>query len=154
MITSLGYRTGLNFGQTTTPAAPPDILDRFAITACCDPQAGTDPQRSTPTSCAPAAPGAMVSKRSGKRASDMTDEGVPEAPYERICYGVTTEAESRHGLSELAAQESRHVKIWVDDRNGTVRKLKPNLLSRDIDEPTGTKSCGWRTSWFGESRIC
>jgi imidazolonepropionase-like amidohydrolase len=49
-------------------------------------------------------------------------------------YGVTTEAEARADVRELAAQKADMVKIWVDDRGGTVEKLHPNLYGAIIDE--------------------
>jgi imidazolonepropionase-like amidohydrolase len=49
-------------------------------------------------------------------------------------YGVTTEDEARNDVRELAANKADMVKIWVDDRNGTVEKLKPNLYRAIIDE--------------------
>jgi imidazolonepropionase-like amidohydrolase len=49
-------------------------------------------------------------------------------------YGVTTEAEARRDVQALAAKHPDLIKIWVDDRNGTVEKLKPNLYRAIIDE--------------------
>jgi imidazolonepropionase-like amidohydrolase len=49
-------------------------------------------------------------------------------------YGITTEEEARKDIRELAAHKADLVKIWVDDRNGTVEKLKPNLYRALIDE--------------------
>jgi imidazolonepropionase-like amidohydrolase len=49
-------------------------------------------------------------------------------------YGVTTEEEARRDVRELAAHKPDMIKIWVDDRNGTVEKLKPNLYRAIIDE--------------------
>ena len=37
-------------------------------------------------------------------------------------------------MQELAAKKADLVKIWVDDRGGTVEKLKPNLYRAIIDE--------------------
>jgi imidazolonepropionase-like amidohydrolase len=47
---------------------------------------------------------------------------------------VTTEAEGRKVVQELAAKKVDLVKIWVDDRNGTVKKLPPKLYRAIIDE--------------------
>src|SRR5262249_57671113 len=49
-------------------------------------------------------------------------------------YGVSTEAEARKSVQELAAKNVDMIKIWVEDRNGTVEKLKPNLYRAIIDE--------------------
>jgi imidazolonepropionase-like amidohydrolase len=51
-----------------------------------------------------------------------------------VPYGVTTEAEARRDVRELAAKKPDFVKIWVDDRNGTVKKLSPALYRTIIDE--------------------
>jgi imidazolonepropionase-like amidohydrolase len=49
-------------------------------------------------------------------------------------YGVTEEGQARNDVQELATHKPDMVKIWVDDRNGTVEKLKPNLYRAIIDE--------------------
>jgi imidazolonepropionase-like amidohydrolase len=49
-------------------------------------------------------------------------------------YGVTEERQARTDVQELATHKPDMVKIWVDDRNGTVEKLKPNLYRAIIDE--------------------
>jgi imidazolonepropionase-like amidohydrolase len=59
----------------------------------------------------------------------------PGAEYWRpVAYGVSTEAEARAAVKELAAKKVDLVKIWVDDRNGTVKKLTPQLYRAIIDE--------------------
>ena len=49
-------------------------------------------------------------------------------------YGVTTEEEGRKYVRELAAKKPDFVKIWVDDRNGSVQKLAPSVYRAIIDE--------------------
>ena len=58
----------------------------------------------------------------------------PGGPMRDSAYGVTEEAQARKYVQELAAHKPDMVKIWVDDRNGTVEKLKPNLYRAIIDE--------------------
>jgi imidazolonepropionase-like amidohydrolase len=58
----------------------------------------------------------------------------PGVPMRDAPYGVTTEAEARRDVRELAARHPDIIKIWVDDRNGTVEKLKPTLYRAIIDE--------------------
>jgi virginiamycin B lyase len=58
----------------------------------------------------------------------------PGGPMRDAAYGVTTEADARDKVRELAAHKPDLIKIWVDDRNGTVEKLKPNLYRAIIDE--------------------
>jgi imidazolonepropionase-like amidohydrolase len=59
----------------------------------------------------------------------------PGAEYRRdAAYGVSTEAEARSTVLELAAKKVDFVKIWVDDRDGTVPKLPPPLYRAIIDE--------------------
>ena len=59
----------------------------------------------------------------------------PGADYWRpVAYGVSTEAEARADVRELAAKKVDLIKIWVDDRNGTVPKLTPELYRAIIDE--------------------
>ena len=49
-------------------------------------------------------------------------------------YGVTTEDEARQAVREQVAHKVDFIKIWVDDRNGTVPKLSPVLYRAAIDE--------------------
>jgi imidazolonepropionase-like amidohydrolase len=59
----------------------------------------------------------------------------PGAEYRKdAAYGVTTEAEARKAVQELAAKNVDIVKIWVDDRDGTVKKLPPPMYRAIIDE--------------------
>jgi imidazolonepropionase-like amidohydrolase len=61
-------------------------------------------------------------------------QGPGPAVMKPAPYGVTTEAEARRDVQELAARNVRMIKIWVDDRNGTVPKLSPPLYRAIIDE--------------------
>jgi imidazolonepropionase-like amidohydrolase len=59
----------------------------------------------------------------------------PNAQYWRdAAYGVTTEAEARQAVRELAGKKVDIVKIWVDDRNRTVTPLPPSLYRPIIEE--------------------
>src|SRR5204862_3765930 len=62
----------------------------------------------------------------GASTGNLAMRGVP--------YGVTTEDEARRDVRELAAKKPDVVKVWVDDRNGAVKKLPPNLYRAIIDE--------------------
>ena len=55
------------------------------------------------------------------------------AAYAGIAYEITTEAEARRAVEELAASEVDIVKIWVDDRNGRAPQLSPALYGAVID---------------------
>jgi imidazolonepropionase-like amidohydrolase len=58
----------------------------------------------------------------------------PNPPMRAAPYGVSTEEEARRDVRELAAKKADFVKIWVDDRSGTVPKLSPPLYRAIIDE--------------------
>src|SRR5665213_491592 len=59
----------------------------------------------------------------------------PGQPYWKpVAYGIDTEADGRKAVQELADKKVDWVKIWVDDRNGTVPKLTPPLYRAIIDE--------------------
>ena len=49
-------------------------------------------------------------------------------------YTIRTEADARQAVRDLAAQNVKIVKTWVDDRGGSVRKLTPDLYGAIIDE--------------------
>ena len=67
--------------------------------------------------------------RTAGRGITMPEPGRTEAPY-----WVTTVADSRKAVQELAARKVDLIKIWVDDRNGMYRKLTPELYGAIIDE--------------------
>ena len=49
-------------------------------------------------------------------------------------FWITSEAEARAAVQELATEEVDFVKIWVDDRGGQYEKLTPELYGAVIDE--------------------
>src|SRR6185503_9651005 len=51
-----------------------------------------------------------------------------------IPYGAGTPEEGRQHVRELLARKVHFVKIWVDDRDATVPKLKPEVYRAIIDE--------------------
>ena len=59
---------------------------------------------------------------------------TPEPGRTDIPYWVTTEAEARKAVQELAAKKVDLVKIWVDDRDGKYKKVGPELYGPIIDE--------------------
>ena len=78
-------------------------------------------------------PGAALFRTAG-RGIALPNAG-PGAEYRKdAAYGVTTEEEARKAVQELAAKKVDIVKIWVDDRDGTVKKLPPPMYRAIIDE--------------------
>jgi len=132
----MGYRKGLDFSQNNyTRENLSDILDRFgyygvaaileAGTARSDlPYELRAAKRNPP-------PGALY--LTAGRGFGMPNGG-PGGPMRDSAYGVTTEEEARADVRELAGKKADIVKIWVDDRGGTVEKLHPNLYRAIIDE--------------------
>jgi imidazolonepropionase-like amidohydrolase len=59
--------------------------------------------------------------------------GPGAAAYAGIAYEISTEAEARTAVAELAADRVDIVKIWVDDRNGRAPRLRPELYRAVID---------------------
>jgi imidazolonepropionase-like amidohydrolase len=133
----LGYtnvRTGVTSGESYTRANLLDHLRRYAyygiaITLSMGLDRGELPYelRARP------APGAARFLTAG-RGLAMPNAG-PNALYWRdAAFGVTTEAEARARVAELAARKVDVVKIWVDDRNRTVTPLPPSLYRPIIQE--------------------
>lgn len=60
--------------------------------------------------------------------------GPPGEPRLGIPYGARTEREGRRHVTELHERGVQFVKIWVDDRNGGVPKLQPNVYRAIIAE--------------------
>jgi imidazolonepropionase-like amidohydrolase len=59
---------------------------------------------------------------------------MPEPGRTDVPYWVTTAADARKAVQELAARKVDFVKIWVDDRDGKYKKLTPELYGAIIDE--------------------
>jgi imidazolonepropionase-like amidohydrolase len=64
---------------------------------------------------------------------------APEPGRTTAPYWVTTVAEARKAVQEDAAKKVDIIKIWVDDRLGTVKKLSPELYTAVIDEAHKSK---------------
>ncbi|MBI3047687.1 MAG: amidohydrolase family protein [Acidobacteria bacterium] len=76
--------------------------------------------------------------------------GGPAPPLRDAPYGVSTPDEARAAVRELAAKKiDRYVKIWVDDREGQVTKLTPELFTAAIDE---AHRLGLRTATHTQDR--
>jgi imidazolonepropionase-like amidohydrolase len=59
----------------------------------------------------------------------------PTAVYRLgVPYGAMTEAEGIKDVEQLVARKVPIIKIWVDDRNGTVPKIQPNVYRAIIAE--------------------
>jgi imidazolonepropionase-like amidohydrolase len=59
---------------------------------------------------------------------------APEPGRTEVPYWITSEAQARTAVQELAQRKVDLVKIWVDDRNGMYKKLTPALYGAVIDE--------------------
>jgi imidazolonepropionase-like amidohydrolase len=51
-----------------------------------------------------------------------------------VPYAVTNVEQARKAIQDLAAHKPDFVKIWVDDRNGTRKKLTPEIYQAAMDE--------------------
>ena len=59
----------------------------------------------------------------------------PGAEYRKdAAFGVTTDADARAAVREMSAKKVDIIKIWVDDRDGTVKKLPPAMYRAIIEE--------------------
>ncbi len=67
--------------------------------------------------------------RTAGRGITMPEPGRSEAPF-----WITTVAEGRKAVQELAAKKVDIVKVWVDDRNGKYKKVTPDLYGPIIEE--------------------
>ena len=59
---------------------------------------------------------------------------MPEPGRTTVPYWITTAAEGRKAVEELAAHKVDIVKIWVDARDGKYKKLTPEMYGAIIDE--------------------
>ena len=58
----------------------------------------------------------------------------PDRPASKLLYQIKSSDEGRQAVRELAIRRADIVKIWVDDRNGTVQKMPPEVYRAIIDE--------------------
>jgi imidazolonepropionase-like amidohydrolase len=72
--------------------------------------------------------------RHAGRGFALPNAGPGAAALRSAPYGVTTADQARRNVRELAARRVDVVKIWVDDRNGTVPKLPPEIYRAIIEE--------------------
>jgi imidazolonepropionase-like amidohydrolase len=59
---------------------------------------------------------------------------MPEPGRTKVPYWITSAAEGRKAVEEIAAHKADIVKIWVDDRDGKYKKLTPEMYGAIIDE--------------------
>jgi imidazolonepropionase-like amidohydrolase len=72
--------------------------------------------------------------RTAGRGFAAPNAGPGVAAMRDAAYGVTTDDEARRFVREIARRRPDFIKIWVDDRNGSVQKLSPSLYRAMIDE--------------------
>ena len=70
----------------------------------------------------------------GKGLAATPIAGPPGEPRLGIPYGARTEQEGRAHVKELRARGVHFVKVWVDDRGGTVPKVQPKVYRAIIAE--------------------
>jgi imidazolonepropionase-like amidohydrolase len=64
-----------------------------------------------------------------------TPDAGPGAPaLKPSAYAVSTEEEARQAVREQVSKKVDFIKVWVDDRNGTVQKTPPAIYRAVIDE--------------------
>jgi imidazolonepropionase-like amidohydrolase len=132
----MGYRKGTSFSADNyTRDNLIDMLDRYAWY-------GIAAVMETGTGRGDLPYEVRAQARSGTRYfTTGSGFGMPNAgpggAMRDSAYGVTTVEEARRDVRELAAHKPDMVKIWVDDRNGTVAKLPPELYRAIIEEAHG-----------------
>jgi imidazolonepropionase-like amidohydrolase len=89
---------------------------------------GSDPGDLAYQVRAEAIPGAPLFRTAGRGIT------APEPGRTEVPYWITSPAEARKAVQELAAKKADIVKIWVDDRDGKYKKLTPDLYGAVIDE--------------------
>ena len=135
--THLGWaviRTGRIDAETYTRDNLIDHLQRYAYYGIAAAQSMGIDQGEIPYQVQ-ADPGPIAALfRTAGRGMAMPNAGPGAAYWRPVVYGVKTEDQARAAVRELAANKVNLVKMWVDDRNGTVEKLTPPLYRAIIDE--------------------
>jgi imidazolonepropionase-like amidohydrolase len=135
--THLGWmivKTGQMGADTYTKENLIDHLHRLAYFGVAATQSmGIDPGETPYQVRAEPVPDAALFRISG-RGMGRPKAGPGREYWQPVAYGIDTEDQGRKAVQELAAKKVDWVKIWVDDRNGTVPKLTPPLYRAIIDE--------------------
>ena len=132
----VGYTRGLtDLQENYTRENFADILRRYAYAGVAAVQSLGSDRGDLPYQIqnGPPIPDAALYVTTG-RGLAPPNQGPGPAVLKPAPYGVTSEGEARQDVRELAATNVRMIKIWVDDRNGTVTKLSPALYRAIIDE--------------------
>jgi len=134
----LGYQRGVTFAaENFTRATLVDQLNRYAYAGIAAVLSlGTDAGDLPLQLRAEQAAGRLGGARYlfAGRGLGAPDGGPGTPELKASAYGVTTEEEARRAVREQIANHVDVIKIWVDDRNGTVPKLSPALYRAIIDE--------------------
>jgi imidazolonepropionase-like amidohydrolase len=134
----LGYQVGLNFAaENFTRETLVDQLNRYAYSGIAavlslGTEPGELPFQIRADQDAGRLGGALFLTAGRGIAAPNAGPGTPE--LKSAAYGVVTEDEARRAVREQVSHKVAFVKIWVDDRNGTVQKLSPALYRAVIDE--------------------
>ncbi len=135
--THLGWtiiKTGRIDADTYTKDNLIDHLHRLAYYGVAATQSmGIDPGDTPYEVRANPLPDAALFRTAG-RGMGRTNAGPGRPYWQPIAYPIETEADGRKAVQELADKKVDWVKIWVDDRNGTVPKLTPPLYRAIIEE--------------------
>lgn len=135
--THLGWaiiKTGAMGADTYSKENLIDHLHRLAYYGVAATQSmGIDPGEAAYQVRAEPIPDAALFRTSG-RGMGRPKAGPGREYWQPVAYGIDTEDQGRKAVQELAAKKVSWVKIWVDDRNGTVPKLTPPLYRAIIDE--------------------
>jgi imidazolonepropionase-like amidohydrolase len=135
--THLGWaiiKTGRIDKDTYTKDNLIDHLHRLAYYGVAATQSmGIDPGETPYEVRANPVPDAALFHTAG-RGMGRTNAGPGQPYWKPVAYAIETEADGRKAVQELADKKVDWVKIWVDDRNGTVPKLTPPLYRAIIDE--------------------
>lgn len=111
-----------------------DHLHRLAYYGVAATQSmGIDPGEAAYQVRAEPVPDAALLRTAG-RGMGRPNAGPGRVYWQPVAYGINTEDDGRKAVQELAAKKVDWIKIWVDDRNGTVPKLTPPLYRAIIDE--------------------
>ena len=78
-------------------------------------------------------PGAALFRTVG-RGLAWPGSGPNDPARNDVPYVVTTVEQARQAVRDLASHRPDFVKIWVDDRNGTQKKMTPELYGAAIEE--------------------
>jgi imidazolonepropionase-like amidohydrolase len=132
----IGYQKGLSYSASNYDRHNlTDQLQRYAYAGVSAVMSlGTDPGETASQQQAEQERKGGTLLLTAGRGIAAPDAGPGDAALKPSAWSVSTEEAARDAVRAEAARKAAFIKVWVDDRGGTVKKTPPEIYRAVIDE--------------------